>query len=113
MKRSSKQLLTFILFSIPIVASAFPIEVDSQLAGLPVSVSTSSMADNLLVVHINNYGPETVDCSARMKGGPEVPRVRKVQVAGMQQGSVTASFNNKVIRARVQVNCQLSDSKGT
>lgn len=87
-------------------AHAFPFEVEEDLAGLNIAVSTGDLGDNVAAVTLDNYGQVDAQCRVRFRSGPELPVTRKVRVAAQQRAHVTASFNHQVIRMRVQVNCQ-------
>lgn len=103
--------LLLIAGMLPVVAGAFPIEVNEQLGGLPVVFDTSSMADDIAVLRLSNHGDQDVLCTARFKGGPEMPRTRKVRVAAMQTASMTARFNNRIIRMRIQLDCSAAEGE--
>ncbi|MCK9238724.1 MAG: 3-phosphoglycerate kinase [Thiopseudomonas sp.] len=87
-------------------AMAFPFEVKEQLNGLPIAIETMDLGDNLAAVSLYNYGEQDAQCSVRFQGGPQTPRLRKARVAAQQKVNLTASFNNQIIRMRVQVTCR-------
>ncbi|MDA7086112.1 3-phosphoglycerate kinase [Pseudomonas sp. SA3-5] len=91
----------------PLVAFAYPIEVEKQLNGAEVSVTTQEIDHNMGTVLLYNYGQTQAKCTGVFRNGPEAPRSRKVVLAPGQSSNLTIKFARSIIKLRVQLTCSL------
>ncbi|WP_324733741.1 3-phosphoglycerate kinase [Pseudomonas paeninsulae] len=92
---------------LPLVACAYPIEVEKQLNGTEVSVTTQEIDHNMGAVLLYNYGQTEAECTGVFRNGPEAPRARKVLLAPGQSSNLTMKFARSIIKLRVQLTCGL------
>lgn len=92
---------------LPLVAFAYPIEVEKQLNGAEVSVTTQEVDHNMGALLLYNYGQTEAECSGVFRNGPEAPRTRKVVLAPGQSSNLTMKFARSIIKLRVQLTCGL------
>lgn len=90
---------------LPLTAFAYPIEVEKQLNGAEVSVTTQEIDHNMGAVLLDNYGQTAAHCKAVFRNGPEVPRTRKVLLAAGESSNMTVKFARSIIKLRVQLTC--------
>ncbi|KTC37942.1 MAG: 3-phosphoglycerate kinase [Pseudomonas sp.] len=95
-----------LLALLPLGAWAYPIDVDKQLNGLSIDYTAYDTDEDIGSIQLNNYGKTDATCSVVFRNGPESPRTRRVEVAAGQSKNVTAKFNRKIIRLRLDLNCQ-------
>lgn len=96
-----------LLAMLPLTALAFPVEVEKQLNGAEVSVTTQDIDSNMGAIMLYNYGQADAECTAVFRNGPEAPRKRKATVAAGQSQSLTYKSNRSIIRLRVELTCAL------
>ncbi len=101
-----KNKIMMLLLGFPVVAFAFPFEVEKQLNGAEIAVDTLDLGNNLASVTLQNYGQRAAVCKVRFRNGPETPRTRKARLAAGETAHLTARFNNTVIKMRVLVECK-------
>ncbi|MFS1288197.1 3-phosphoglycerate kinase [Pseudomonas piscis] len=95
-----------LLALLPLGAWAYPIDVDKQLNGLGVDYTAYDTDEDIGSIQLNNYGKTDATCTVVFRNGPESPRTRRVEVAAGQSRNVTAKFNRKIIKLRLDLNCQ-------
>ncbi|MCU7649807.1 3-phosphoglycerate kinase [Pseudomonas piscis] len=95
-----------LLALLPLGAWAYPIDVDKQLNGLGIDYTAYDTDEDIGSIQLNNYGKTDATCTVVFRNGPESPRTRRVEVAAGQSRNVTAKFNRKIIKLRLNLNCQ-------
>ncbi|AIR87766.1 hypothetical protein [Pseudomonas cremoricolorata] len=100
-----KSYCLMLLCSLPMLAQAYPIEVEKNLDGVKVDFTAYDPAPDLGAVTLNNYGEQSAACKVTLRNGPEAPRVRRVNLAPGERASVTARFNREVLKLRISVAC--------
>lgn len=100
-----KKLACALIALLPLSAFAYPIDVERQLNGAEVSVSTQEVDHNIGAVMLYNYGQSQAQCSAVFRNGPEAPRTRKVTLAPGASSNLTMKFARSIIRLRVELTC--------
>ncbi|AZC16992.1 MULTISPECIES: hypothetical protein [Pseudomonas] len=95
-----------LLALLPLGAWAYPIDVDKQLNGLGIDYTAYDTDEDIGSIQLNNYGKTDATCTVVFRNGPESPRTRRVEVAAGQSRNVTAKFNRKIIKLRLDLNCQ-------
>ncbi|MFB4247354.1 3-phosphoglycerate kinase [Pseudomonas idahonensis] len=95
-----------LLALLPLCAWAYPIDVEKQLNGQSIDYTTFATDEDIGSIQLNNYGKSDAVCSVVFRNGPEAPRTRKVEVAAGKSKNVTAKFNRKIIKLRLDLNCQ-------
>lgn len=103
---SMKKIIIILPLMFPVMALAFPFEVEKQFNGAEIAVDTLDLGNNMASVSLNNYGSRAAVCKVRFRNGPEAPRTRKARIAGGETAHLTARFNSTVIKMRVQVECK-------
>jgi len=101
-----KKAIMLLALLFPLVAQAFPFEVEKQLNGAEIDVQTLDLGNNMAAVTLQNYGQRAAVCKVRFRNGPEVPRTRKARLDAGETAHLTANFKSTVIRMRVRVECQ-------
>ncbi|NBA97814.1 3-phosphoglycerate kinase [Pseudomonas sp. R5(2019)] len=101
-----KKCCAVLLSLLPLVAYAYPIDVDKQLDGVKLDYTTYDTDYDIGSITLNNYGQVAADCKVVFKNGPEAPRTRRVQVAAGKSADVTAKFNRKIIKLRIDLSCK-------
>lgn len=102
-----KNICCALIALLPLVAFAYPIEVEKQLNGAEVSVTTQEIDHNMGAVLLYNYGQTEAECSGVFRNGPELPRTRKVLLVPGQSSNLTVKFARSIIKLRVQLTCGL------
>jgi hypothetical protein len=102
-----KKFCCALLACLPLTAMAYPIEVEKQLNGAEVSVSTQQIDHNMAAVQLYNYGRSAAKCTAIFRNGPEAPRTRKANLAAGESSSLTLKSNRSIIKLRVKLTCEL------
>lgn len=95
-----------LLALLPLGAWAYPIDVDKQLNGPGIDYTAYDTDEDIGSIQLNNYGKTDATCTVVFRNGPESPRTRRVEVAAGQSRNVTAKFNRKIIKLRLDLNCQ-------
>ncbi|MFK3791384.1 MULTISPECIES: hypothetical protein [Pseudomonas] len=95
-----------LLALLPLGAWAYPIDVDKQLNGLGIDYTAYDTDEDIGSIQLNNYGKTDATCTVVFRNGPESPRTRRVEVAAGQSRNVTAKFNRKIIKLRLDLSCQ-------
>lgn len=103
-----KKIIIIAALLCPVAAFAFPFEVEKQLNGATIAVSTLDLGNNTAAVSLKNYGQQAAVCRVRLRNGPESPRIRKARLAAGETAHLTARFSSTVIKVRVQVECKVS-----
>ena len=96
-----KKLACALIALLPLSAFAYPIDVERQLNGAEVSVSTQEVDHNIGAVVLYNYGQSQAQCSAVFRNGPEAPRTRQVEVSADVCGQL-ARGNNAVFGVMIE-----------
>lgn len=102
-----KKICCALIVWLPLAAFAYPIEVEKQLNGAEVSVTTQEIDHNMGAVLLYNYGETEAECTGVFRNGPEAPRTRKVLLAPGQSSNLTMKFARSIIKLRVQLTCGL------
>jgi hypothetical protein len=102
-----KKICCALIALLPLVAVAYPFEVEKQFNGAEVSVTTQEIDHNMGAVLLYNYGQTEVECSGVFRNGPELPRTRKVVLSPGQSSNLTIKFARSIIKLRVQLTCGL------
>jgi hypothetical protein len=100
-----KKLVCALIALLPLSAFAYPIDVERQLNGAEVSVSTQEIDHNIGAVVLYNYGQSQAQCTAVFRNGPEAPRTRKVNLAPGATSNLSMKFARSIIRLRVELTC--------
>jgi hypothetical protein len=100
-----KKICCALIALLPLSAFAYPIEVEKQLNGAEVSVTTQEIDHNMGAALLYNYGQTDAHCKAVFRNGPEVPRTRKVLLAAGQNSNMTVKFARSIIKLRIQLTC--------
>ncbi|NBF04334.1 3-phosphoglycerate kinase [Pseudomonas sp. Fl5BN2] len=95
-----------LLALLPLSAWAYPIDVEKQLNGTSIDYTAYDTDEDIGSIQLNNFGNTDAVCSVVFRNGPEAPRTRKVEVAAGKSKNVTAKFNRKIIRLRLELSCQ-------
>lgn len=100
-----KKFCCALLALLPLSAFAYPIDVEKQLNGLSIDYTAYDTDQDIGSIQLNNFGKTDAVCSVVFRNGPEAPRTRKVEVAAGQSKNVTAKFNRKIIKLRLDLSC--------
>ncbi|WP_282875275.1 3-phosphoglycerate kinase [Pseudomonas peli] len=103
-----KKLCCALLVCLPLTVMAYPIEVEKQLNGAEVSVTTQEIDHNMGAVQLYNYGRSDAKCTAVFRNGPEAPRTRKVVLPAGDSNNLAVKFSRSIIKLRVKLTCELS-----
>ena len=103
-----KKLCCALLACLPLTVMAYPIEVEKQLNGAEVSVTTQEIDHNMGAVLLYNYGRSDAKCTAVFRSGPEAPRTRKVSLVAGESSNLTVKLTRSIIKLRVKLTCELS-----
>ena len=101
-----KKCCALLLALLPLTAMAYPIEVEKNLEGVKLDYNTYDTDYDMGSMTLNNYGDVAAQCTVRFRNGPEAPRVRRVLVEAKQSKDVTAKFNRKIIKLRIDLSCK-------
>ena len=102
-----KKICCALIAWLPLAALAYPFEVEKQLNGAEVSVTTQEIDHNMGALLLYNYGETEAECTGVFRNGPEAPRTRKVLLAPGQSSNLTMKFPRSIIKLRVQLTCGL------
>jgi len=94
------------MFPLTALAVSYPVEVEQQLNGTEVLVSTEIIDRDMAGVLLQNYGATPVACSAVFRNGPEAPRTRRTTLQAGERKPLTAKFKRDVIRLRIKLTCE-------
>lgn len=103
-----KKICCALLACLPLTVMAYPIEVEKQLNGAEVSVSTQEIDHNMGALQLYNYGRSDAKCTAIFRSGPEAPRTRRVSLAAGESSSLTLKSTRSIIKLRVKLTCELT-----
>ncbi|MGG2397538.1 3-phosphoglycerate kinase [Pseudomonas sp. SH1-B] len=92
---------------LPLMAQAYPIDLEKQLNGAEVSATTREIDHNMAALMLYNYGESEAECRAVFRNGPEAPRTRRAVLAPGASNNMTVKFSRSVIRLRVALTCGL------
>lgn len=101
-----KKLCCAVFALLPVLAVAYPIEVEKQYNGAEIVYDTTDIADNLAAINIQNIGGTTAECKVVFVNGPETPKVRKALIESGKSAYLTATFQRSVIRLRIKLTCK-------
>lgn len=88
------------------VAVSYPVEMDQQLNGAEIVVSTESIDRDMAAVLLQNIGERPVACTAVFRNGPEAPRTRHTTLQAGERKPLTAKFKREVICLRIKLTCE-------
>nr|MBF0681233.1 3-phosphoglycerate kinase [Pseudomonas sp.] len=94
------------IFPLTALAVSYPVELEQELNGTEMLVSTETIDRDMAGVLLQNYGPVAVNCSAVFRNGPEAPRTRRTTVQAGERKPLTAKFKRDVIRLRIKLTCE-------
>ncbi|MCE1114351.1 MULTISPECIES: 3-phosphoglycerate kinase [Pseudomonas] len=101
-----KKCCAAVLLCLPLVAMAYPIDVEKETDGVKVDYTAYDTAYDIGSITLNNYGQVPAACKVTFRNGPEAPRVRRVNVPAGKRADVTAKFNREILKLRIQVDCK-------
>ncbi|MBP7824335.1 MAG: 3-phosphoglycerate kinase [Pseudomonas sp.] len=101
-----KRIVCCALLLMPLLAQAFPKEIEKQLNGSEISASVIAIDHNLAGLQLYNYGGQAAQCEARFRSGPEAPKVRRAELAPGASANFSVRFTRSVLRLRVQLTCK-------
>ncbi|WXL27131.1 3-phosphoglycerate kinase [Ectopseudomonas mendocina] len=101
-----KKFCCALLACLPFTVMAYPVELEKQLNGAEVSVTTQQIDHNMASVQLYNYGEIGASCKAIFRNGPEAPRTRRAVVAPGQVSTLTLKSNRSIIKLRVNLTCE-------
>jgi hypothetical protein len=101
-----KKFCCAVFASLPLAVMAYPIEVEKQLNGAELSVTTQQVDHNMASIQLYNYGEIGAKCSAVFRSGPEAPRTRRTVVQAGQVSTLTLKSNRSIIKLRVKLTCE-------
>ncbi len=97
--------LAFALAFLPLAAFAtYPVEVDSEMNGLRITVLTSSGVP--LVVTFKSEEKADATCRAEVASGLDTPQARTVTVKAGKSTAIPFKLVSAPNRVRVQVTCE-------
>lgn len=102
-----KQLCCALLACLPMTVMAYSIEVEKQLNGAEVSVSTQEIDHNMGALQLYNYGRSAAKCTAIFRSGPEAPRTRRITLAAGESNNLSYKASRSIIKLRTQLTCEL------
>ncbi len=94
-----------VLLLAPVMATAFPIDVNMTSKGLDVEYQATPM-ELTTAVMLQNYESFPVRCSVRFTNGPELSRTRRVTIEGENHSTVQFTARRAIVRLRVDINCE-------
>src|SRR5690606_34955627 len=94
------------MFPLTALAVSYPVEVEQQLNGTEVLVSTETIDRDMAGVLLQNYGAKPVACSAVFRNGTDAPRTRRTTLQSGERKPLTAKFKRDVIRLRIKLTCE-------
>ncbi|MDU9389058.1 3-phosphoglycerate kinase [Pseudomonas sp. zfem002] len=103
-----KKFCVAVLALLPLsVLAAYPIEVTKELGqGIKLDTTTYDTANDMTTITLNNYGDAAAQCKVTFNNGPEIPRVRRVDVPAKKSVDVVGTFNKQIIKMRIKVTCE-------
>ncbi|AMB85389.1 3-phosphoglycerate kinase [Pseudomonas agarici] len=102
-----RKICCVLLALLPLSAFAYPIDVRKQLNGLSIDYTPHDTDEDIGSINLNNYGKTDALCKVVFHNGPEAPRSRRVEVLAGKNTNVTAKFNRKIIRLRMDLSCSV------
>ncbi|HAL68094.1 MAG TPA: 3-phosphoglycerate kinase [Pseudomonas sp.] len=100
-----KKYCAALLLCLPVIAFAYPIDMEKHMDGVKVDATAYDTAYDLGAITLENYGQVPAACKVTFRNGPEAPRVRRVNVPAGKRADVTAKFNRQIIKLRISVKC--------
>ena len=94
------------IFPLSALAVSYPVDLDQELNGAEVLVSTETIDRDMAGLVLQNYGDREIGCTAVFRNGPEAPRTRRVTLHAGERKPVTAKFKRDVIRLRIKLTCE-------
>ena len=91
---------------LPLVAFAYPSELEKQLNGAEVAAEIQDIDSNIAGLILYNYGQMGAKCKARFRNGPEAPRVRSAELKAGERTLLTVKFARNIIKMRVDLTCE-------
>ncbi len=105
-----KTALAFALALLPLAAFAsYPVEVDSEMNGLKITVLTSSGVP--LVVTFKSEEKADATCRAEVASGLDTPQARTVTVKAGKSTAIPFKLVSAPNRVRVKVACERVDAR--
>ena len=84
--------------------SFVPIDVQSELNGLEIEVSSSNVGSRVLL-GLSNKEDFDVSCTARFNNGPQTTVDRRAVVTAGERTQMTAPLHRQATRVRIELNC--------
>ena len=94
----------------PLLAVAFPIDLEMKSQGVDVEPTTSQM-DKMTVLQLMNHETFPVNCAVQFKNGPELERKRRIRIRAGERGTIQYTAQRAVIRLKVMITCTASDEQ--
>jgi hypothetical protein len=94
----------------PLIAVAFPIDLEMHSQGIDVEPTTSQM-EKITVLQLMNHESFPVDCSVQFKNGPELARKRRVTIRAGGRSTIQYTAQRAVIRLKVMISCSASEEQ--
>src|SRR5262245_52161867 len=109
MRRIAALLLICTPLAVSAGASRFPIDVESELNGLDIAVTTSPGA--LTVVTLKNKSKVRVDCTGEFSGGLLTPVKRSTRMSPGKSGTLSLRLKDDLARMTVKLVCTPTPAK--
>ena len=95
---------------IPMLAVAFPVDIQMKSQGIDVEPTTSQM-ENMIILQLMNHESFPVDCAVQFQNGPELARKRRIRILAGDRGTIQYTAQRAVIRMRVTITCSESEEQ--
>ncbi|WPN48679.1 MULTISPECIES: hypothetical protein [unclassified Pseudomonas] len=100
-----KKVCCVLLAMLPLMAFAYPIDVNKKLNDMKIDYETFDTDSDIGSIRVANYGDVDASCKAVFSNGPEAPRTRKFDVAAGKHKTATAKFSRNIIKLRIELTC--------
>jgi len=100
-----RKICCVLLAMLPLMAFAYPIEVEKQLNGLSIDYTTFDTDTDIGSIQVNNYGKTDALCTVVFRNGPEAPRTRKLDLPAGKSKNASAKFTRSIIRLSLGLTC--------
>ena len=94
----------------PVLAVAFPIDLQMKSQGIDVEPTTSQM-EKITVLQLMNHESFPVNCAVQFKNGPELERKRRVTIRAGERSTIQYTAQRAVIRLKVMIECSASEDQ--
>ena len=100
----SKRLAALVALSAGTALASFPVDLESDLSGMEIGVCTTTTGQTT-ILEIINREEQKIECRARFRSGPEIPRERRRVLGPREKTILSHTSQREVIRVTVKLAC--------